>query len=198
MITLLRGTVLSLASQQLTVEVGGIGFAVGVPDERLYTLKQPVEVQVYFHWNQENGPQLYGFSSELAKTVFTLILSVSGIGPKIGLAVLAQINPEHFLQAIALADTKALSSVSGIGPKKAELMIMQLRDKAAKISPVQESSEGVVLIKIKEVSQALDSLNYSRSEISAALDFLKKNTSLESASFDELLRKALASLAKRV
>jgi holliday junction DNA helicase RuvA len=164
----------------------------------MYTLNKETELHVYFHWNQDNGPQLYGFTSESAKAAFMLVISVSGLGPKIGLVLLNTLTPEQLLQALAFGDTKALSSVSGIGPKKAELMIMQLKEKASKLAPLATTgTEGVVFVKVKEVSEALVSLNYSRPEISSALDFLKTTASFETASFDELLRKALAFLAKR-
>jgi holliday junction DNA helicase RuvA len=197
MITLLSGSIKELAPQSLTLIVGGIGFAVVVPDERLFYLNQDIVLQIYFHWNQETGPQLYGFTSTLARTVFMLIISCSGLGPKMGLAILAQITPEQFLQAIMLADVKALSSITGVGPKKAESMVMQLKDKVAKINPTEvKTSEGLILSRIKEVADALSSLNYSRTEIAMALDHVKKNCDLETSSFNELLRKALSFLAK--
>lgn len=199
MITLLHGIIRHTAAQLITLDVSSIGFAVGVPDERIYSVGDTATLEIYFHWNAENGPQLFGFTSEIARTTFSLILSVSGLGPKIGLAVLSSLTPEQFLQAIALADIKALSSVSGIGSKKAELIIMQLRDKAAKITSAVSSSsqEGITLTKIKEVSDALSSLNYSRAEITRALDHIKKNFQLQEISFDELLRKSLSFLSKR-
>ncbi len=199
MIASLHGIIRHTATQLITVEVAGVGFVVGVPDERIYSVGDTARLEIYFHWNAENGPQLFGFSSDVAKTTFSLILSVSGLGPKIGLAVLSSLTPEQFLQAIALADIKTLSSVSGIGAKKAELIIMQLRDKAAKVTMPGGSSsqEGATLTKIKEISDALSSLNYSRAEVTMALDYIKKNFALQETSFDELLRKSLTFLSRR-
>lgn len=199
MISSLRGIIKDIMPQKITLSVGQIDFAIAVPAENLFFAEQKAELHIYFHWNQENGPMLFGFTSALAKTVFGLIISCSGLGPKIGLAILAQMAPEQFLQSIALADLKALSSISGIGAKKAESMIMQLKDKVASISYWENKiPEGTCLVKIKQVSEALSSLNYSRTEINSALEHVKKDQMLDSSTFDILLRKALSFLAKRI
>lgn len=196
MINTLAGTVTEIYPQQVTLDVQSIGFAVLVPDERLYSVGQQAKLFIHFHFNQENGPQLLGFTSKGARSVFSLVTNVSGIGPKIGLAMLAKLTPEQVMGAIMLADIKALSSVSGVGAKKAELLIMHLKDKVGKIAPESASEESAMIVKIKEVSEALSSLNYSRQEISAALEHIKKNQDIASVPFDQLLRKGLSYLAK--
>ncbi len=199
MITSLTGIVKEIAPRFIVIDIGGIGFGTWVADEQIFTLGQSTSVIIYFHWNQENGPQLYGFTHQAARVAFCLIISCSGLGPKIGLAVLASMTPQQFFQAIMLADTKALSSINGIGLKKAESMIMHLKDKVAKLSPVDSQSfQGSRLTTIKEVSDALGSLNYSRQEITAALQYVKEQCEIEKCSFDELLRKGLSFLAKRL
>lgn len=198
MINFLSGTIKHIAPQVITLDTSGVGFAVSVSDENLFSLNQNVGLFIYFHWNAENGPQLFGFTSELDKNIFMLIISCSGIGPKIALTLQSQMSSEQFLQAIALTDTKALSSISGIGPKKAELIIMQLQNKTSKITPDNKKSfESASLTKIRDLTEALTSLNYSRQEISGALDYLKQQNMLETRSFDEILRKVLSFLAKR-
>nr|MBA3955031.1 Holliday junction branch migration protein RuvA [Candidatus Dependentiae bacterium] len=185
--------------QQIILDVSGVGFNLSVADEHAFTVGQKQELQVYFHWNTEQGPQLFGFTSKLSKTVFSLIISCSGIGPKIGLAALAQLSPESFLQAILLNDIKTLSSLSGIGTKKAEALVLCLKDKVSKLDVTTVSmpgSEGQTLKYFKQVSDALSSLNYSRSEIAGALEFVKKN-STDTSKFDEMLRKALSFLSKK-
>ena len=197
MIAHLKGTITAKSHQLLIVDVHGVGYAVSVHDDRIYKKEQEIALHIHMHWNQDNGPTLYGFDSVLAKTVFGLIVSCSGCGPKIGLAVFVSMPPGFFLQVIATADAAALSQVSGIGPKKAELMIMQLKDKVAKVSLDDiHPAKRVGLQNIKQVSQALSALHYKPSEIAVALDFLNKNVSLEKSSFDDLLRQALSALAK--
>ncbi len=198
MITRLRGTVIEIDSQRLTIDVQSVGYEVVVVDGRLYTLNQTVDIAIYYHWVEDQGPSLYGFDSHISRAVFAQILSCTGCGPKIGLAVLGHLTPQAFLQAISCADVKGLSRVPGIGPKKAELMIMQLKDKVAKIAPAYVAPEHTTLIKIKQLQGALTSLHYKHSEISGALDHLTTQTDMNASSFDELLRKALSYLSKHL
>lgn len=200
MIAHLCGEVIDKAPQNIILNVQGVGYSISVVDERLYVLNQIVTVHVYYHWNQENGPALYGFPDALSKLVFAQIVSCSGCGPKIGLAVLAHMSATEFLRAITLSNASALSAVSGIGPKKAELMIMQLKDKVAKVVPPtgMPGSEHESLTKIKHVQEALATLRYKPAEITAALEFLNTQGDFNTIPLDELLRKSLSFLAKRV
>lgn len=207
MIARLRGEVIEKGTQSITIDVQGVGYTIAVADDRIYLLQQAVDLHIYYHWNQEQGPVLYGFSDALAKAVFIATISCSGIGPKIGLAMLAQLTPQALLQAIMTANVDALSSVHGVGSKKAELMIMQLKDKVTKIAASHGMHEhathgkGAIkdtLVKVKTVHEALAALRYKPSEITAALDFLQSHHSLEAYPVEELLRQGLSFLAKRV
>lgn len=198
MISFLNGIVKSLDNQRIILDVNGVGYSVTVPDEKFFSQGQKIELEIYYYFNQEHGPQLFGFTSHLERQVFSLILSCSGLGPKIGLSILVHMKPEMFLQSIVLDDKQTLSKVSGIGAKKAELMIMQLKDKVSKISIDLFQNKGdALIVKIREVSDALSSLNYSRNEILAALDYVKNNFNIDKLSFDEMLRKSLAYMSKR-
>lgn len=199
MIAFLHGIIKDTAPQTVILDVNGISFVIQVPDERLFTMQQKIELAIHFHWNPEQGPHLFGFIDTWAKTAFTLIISCSGVGPKIGLAALQALSPMQFFQLILLADTKTLSSINGIGTKKAESIILQLKDKVTKLSLPELSSDAkghVNLQVFKQISDALTSLNYSRGEISGALEYAKKQITSQKYSFDELLRKALSFLAK--
>jgi len=121
MIARLAGTISDIYSHQITVMVQGVGYAVGVIDERAYALNSTVDLHIYYHWNQENGPALYGFANALERTVFFKYFERSGCGPKIALAVLAHLSANEFVRAIAQSDARVLSSVSGIGPKRLSL-----------------------------------------------------------------------------
>ncbi len=198
MITRLRGTVIEIDSHKLTLDVQGVGYEVVVVDGRLYAPKQSVDIAIYYHWVEDQGPSLYGFDSQISRAVFAQILSCTGCGPKIGLAVLGHFTPQAFLQAISCGDVKGLSRVSGIGTKKAELMIMQLKDKVTKIVPAHVAPEHTTLIKIKQLQGALASLHYKQSEITGALDHLNTQSDMNASSFDELLRKALSYLSKHL
>lgn len=201
MFSYLKGKVATISESTITLDVQGVGFAFQVPSPEFFQGKQEVTVPVHMHWNSDNGPSLYGFSSELERTVFLLITSCSGLGPKIGLAVLNQLSPNVFLQAIQEGDDKALSSVSGIGAKKAEQIIVQLRHKVSKLidsGVALEQGAQESLEQWKNLTQVLQSLNYSRQEIETTLAYLRKECGGTGVSFDALMRQALSFLAKKV
>ena len=202
MLSFIIGKIVTTDQQAVTIQTGGIGFSVQIPRSEVYQKGEEVTIITYLHWNQENGPSLFGFHSELERTVFLLIISCSGIGPKIGIALLATISAADFLQAVQTGNEKVLSSVSGIGQKKAEQMIVQLRHKVAKLiesGHLQESSgSSIILEQWKNIVQVFQSLNYSRHEIDAALGYLRKEYGGTPCGFDELLRNGLSFLAKRV
>ncbi len=211
MIAYLKGKLKFSHQNSLVIEVSGLGFQVQVPDEKYFDIGKEVELNISMVWNQETGPALFGFKTGTEKSIFDLVLSCSGCGPKIGLAVLNTMNPTMFLSAIACADVKSLSKVNGIGAKKAESMILQLKDKITKFELYETSgSSGDNLAgktedtaglkhfeKLKDVNQALESLGYSRFEINNAMGQVKNSLDISVAKFDEILRRALMCLARK-
>ena len=199
MIATISGIITHISEQQLVVEQAGIGFELHVATAGTFNLQQQVTLQTYLHWNQENGPTLYGFNSALEKTTFLLIISCSGIGPKIGLAILNQLDPAIFLQAILEENIKTLSSISGIGAKKAEQICVALKHKVAKLLKDQPSltASSASLGVWKDLMDTLSSLSYSPTEIKAAMNFLKESNLDSATPLSQLLRKALAFLAVR-
>ncbi len=199
MINLLSGTIKELHENVITLDTGIIGFEIYVPTISSYALGQKVAFLIQMHWNQENGPTLYGFETALEKKVFLLITSCSGLGPKLAMAVLAQLGAQSFLEAVQSANENALSAVSGIGAKKAEQIIVQLKHKVARLV---ESGIGIgssqTLEQRYNIAQVLKSLNYSKQEISAAMNHLNEQMPDASVTFDNLMRQALAFLSKRV
>lgn len=199
MIQTIKGTVTVIEAQTITIELCGLGFGIQVTHPELYTTGSQAQLTTYLHWHQETGPQLFGFATALERQLFILTISCSGIGPKMALSLLSQISASSFAAAVALGDVKVLSSLKGIGTKKAESIILQLQDKIKKVDAPEENTpgdtNGQTLLQLKNVSDVLVSLNYSRQEITSAIDHLKHNEPGKS-SFDELIRKALAFLAK--
>lgn len=198
MITSLSGIIKDCNETVLTVEVNGVGYALQVPQPSLFPIGQQSHILVHMHWNSENGPSLFGFANQLERSVFLMITSCSGLGPKLAMAVLAQLGASEFLEAVQAANEDALSNVSGIGAKKAEQIIVQLKHKVAKLvesGAALGSSE--TLEKRHEISQVLKSLNYSPQEIRAAMNYVNDKYPQNSVAFDALLRHALAFLAKR-
>jgi Holliday junction DNA helicase RuvA len=199
MITCLTGTIKEIKDQNLTIDVHGVGFAVSLARTENFKKDDTISLHIYMHWNQESGPALFGFATELERSLFLVVTACSGIGPKIALAVLKHMQPNVFIKAVQIGDEKALSAVPGIGAKKAEQMIVQLRHKVEKLL---ESGividQDVTLGHWSTISDVLNSLHYSRNEISAALAYIKESELNQSATFDQLLRQALSFLSKRI
>jgi Holliday junction DNA helicase RuvA len=194
------GTIKETQDQEIVLDLGMIGITLQVPSGHCFVKGSSVTLYSYLHWNAENGPSLFGFITPLDRSIFRVIISCSGIGPKIALAILGDLGAQSFLHAISVGDDQMLSKVNGIGKKKAEQIIVQLKHKVATllesgtidISDLKESSH------FHDVGLALESLNYSRPEIGRAMDYLKKNAKIDKVTFDILLRQALSYLSKQM
>lgn len=200
MIYAIQGMVSNITDASIVVTANNIGFQLGVAQPQLFTQSQTVSLFVYMHWSQELGPSLYGFRDELEKTVFLLCIGCPGIGPKVALAMLAQLGAKQCLQAIANEHSKLLSTIPGIGLKKAEQIIVNLRSKATKLmtSGIDlGGSMGNAMENFAEVSQALNSLRYTSAEVASAMRYLGAIERSGVSSFDQLMRQALSFLAKK-
>ncbi|HEV2601558.1 MAG TPA: Holliday junction branch migration protein RuvA [Candidatus Babeliales bacterium] len=197
MLSYVTGLVKLSDKQQIVIDVGGIGFTIQVPNGTAFTLNEPTTIQTYLHWNQEQGPSLFGFSTELDKTVFLLIISCSGLGPKIGLTILDSLGAAAFLEAVQTGNDAALYKINGIGAKKAEQIIVQLKHKVAQLlkSGIDLGSTGTVK-QLSTVSQVLSSLNYTQTEISRTMKHLNDAYPDNILPFDVLMRHALSFLSK--
>jgi Holliday junction DNA helicase RuvA len=193
MIGTICGTIKTVENQKIVIEIGPIGLECMVPTSLSFQPGSIVSLYTYLHWNQEQGPTLFGFSTPLEKTAFLLAISCSGIGPKVGLAILADLGAHSFLQAVQTHDEQLLSQVNGIGEKKAEQIIVQLKHKVANLTFATETQENVSW---QTVAQALEALAYSKAEIARAMYHLKNNSNVQNATFDQLIRQALSFLAK--
>ena len=201
MIDHIKGTVSAQYPNTIGVAMSeAISLSIMVPQETKFAIGQSINLYIHFHWHQDNGPTLYGFTSPVERQVFQLIISCSGIGPKIGLAILHHMPAQGFVATIIEENVQHLSSVQGIGKKKAETIILHLKDKAAKllekgIIPTEEMPNTQNL---QDITQTLASLNYTKQEISSAMDHVKHQENFAALSFDILLRKALLFLSKRL
>jgi len=198
MIHMITGVIKAQYDQAIMVDIGTLGFLVQVPQNAGLEVGSTVSLHTYLHWNQEQGPSIFGFNTDVEREVFLLIISCTGIGPKIGLAVLAQLGYQAFIRAVQQEDILALSKVSGIGAKKAEQIIVQLKHKVARFikSGVQLDDEGQSA-SWNTVTEVLESLSYSRTEISLAMKHLKQEHPNTQLPFDQLMRHALSFLSKK-
>jgi Holliday junction DNA helicase RuvA len=192
MIANLKGRIEAIGKDYLIVGLGGIGFKVYVPTSFLETsegLGRQVELFTHLHV-RENELTLYGCSSEDELALFELLLGVSGVGPRVALAMLATMPPDSLRLAIAQGNAEVLTRVPGIGPKMAKKIVFNLKDKVE----VEFGPEAVPLLTEAdaEVIAALTSLGYSVVEAQAALQSLPD----EEMEIEERVRLALAYFAK--
>lgn len=199
MLSFVKGTVYAIKDQAVVVDTGSFGLTLQVSDNTVFQAGSPVKLHSYLHWNQEQGPSLFGFQTELEKTVFLLVISCSGIGPKIALAVLAGMTPSVFLNVVQAGNDQALSAINGIGQKKAEQLIMQLKHKVVKLleSGIEIDQPGNV-VQWQDLSKVLVELKYSKAEVTQALKYVQETQQPGGAKFDVLLRSALSYLSKKI
>ncbi len=195
MIGSLRGRVASKLPPQLTIDVGGVGYEVEAPMSTFFHLPQVGhDVQLLTHLVvREDAHVLYGFATEEERRLFRAVIKVSGVGPKIALALLSGISVEAFAQCVQNQDAAALTRVPGIGRKTAERLLVEMRDRLGTI----ESAQGPVVMPAtaspeSEAFGALVALGYRPSEATRLLKAVGPGTH----STEELIRRALQGAAR--
>jgi len=177
MIYSLQGKLESVGPGWVIVNVGGVGFQVHVPSATLGSLGAPhSEVKLFTHLQlREDGIALYGFSAPEELSLFHLLLSVSGLGPRLALAMLSAINVGQLTMAIATGNIDLLTIVPGIGKKVASRIVLELKEKigAGIAAPVPEMAR-----ENADVLAALTSLGYSAAEAAKAVASLPENAEL--------------------
>lgn len=194
MIAQIRGEVVHRDSDTVIVDVGGVGYLVyvaagdGIPP-RGQTVVLHTSLQV-----REDSMTLYGFPDRDGLSLFELLLTSSGVGPKLGLAALRTLRPDVLRTAIAAADTATLTAIPGVGKKVAERMILELRDKIGALGagdPILVGSGGAIATPLGEVREALQGLGYGAAEIQPVLVQLDPDGDVA-----DLLRLALRQLGR--
>lgn len=131
MIAFLNGIVHSRSEGELIIDVGGVGYSVEVSSQTLETLPEPgkeLRILIYHHFT-DSDQRLFGFATAKEKNLFEKLITVKGIGPKLGLTILSGMPAPELMEAMVTQDTAALSRISGIGKKTAERMVLELKDK---------------------------------------------------------------------
>jgi Holliday junction DNA helicase RuvA len=196
MIGSLRGRISSKTPPQLTVEVGGVGYELEAPMSTFLQLPAiGEEVKLLTHFVvREDAQLLYGFATEDERRLFRSLLKVSGVGPKIGLALLSGISVEGFAMCVQNQDVSALIRVPGIGRKTAERLIVEMRDRLAPTTGGAVGSVATQPVASPEAEAfgALVSLGYSPAEATRLL----KSAGPGTHSTEELIRRALQSAAR--
>ncbi len=182
MIGYLKGKILEKSPMGLILDCSGIGFFINLPlstSAKLGDVGKEVALYIYPHF-QESGMELYGFLTKEEKSMFLLLLSCPGVGPKAGLSVLSRMEIEEIKKAIKGRKTDVLKKVPGIGPKKAEMIVFKLRDKFKEVA-----EEAVVP---EEAVEVLVSLGVSRKE---AINKIKAIPDYGTLSTEEIVKLAL-------
>lgn len=200
MIGSLKGTVAQLEAEYCIVDTaGGVGYRVFMPSAHLAQLVLGKEVRIHVHTAvREDAILLYGFLSREYYDLFEILLTVSGVGPKMALGILSAIKPDAFYTAVSNKDVKMLVKLPGVGKKTAERMLLELKDKVSGSSEsddvVQEIAEAGGSGAVAEAIEALVSLGYNNSEI---MPVLKEIPDCASLSGEAILRQALKLFARR-
>jgi Holliday junction DNA helicase RuvA len=200
MIAHLTGILFSKSPQSVIVDAAGVGYQIFIPLSTFYQLPDEMEkvsLHVYTHV-REDMFQLFGFQTEIEKKVFSLLISVSGIGPRLALNILSGIGLEDLLSAIVRADSERIAAVPGVGRKTSQRITLELKEKVSDLSEwIEIRPKERIEMKSKEefddALSALINLGYpSRSAKKAIEDVLHRDNEMD---LETLLKEALRSLA---
>lgn len=166
----------------LIIDVNGVGYEMLVPTPDFENVNLGEEKKFFtYHQVRENAEELYGFSSLTAKKIFELLISVQGVGPKAGIAIMSLAEAEEVRNAIANADTAFISKATGVGKKSAERVIVDLKDKVG-IPSRYGATEVAAKSTLAEPDEALDALialGFPLKEATAALEKVDNNLPVE-------------------
>ncbi len=198
MIASVRGVVAAIAADSAVIEVGGVGMAVLCAPGTLASLRTGTEARLATSLIvREDSLTLYGFADDAEKQLFELLLSASGVGPKIAQAVLAVHQPEAVRRAISSGDTATLTRVPGIGKKGAERLVLELRDKIGIVSTGPDGVAGALAGAWQEqVRQGVLALGWSAQQADQAVAAVGETIDGEVPPVPVLLRQAIRLLGR--
>lgn len=190
MIAALTGDVAEIAASSVVLDVAGVGYLVHVPSSVLAGLTRGERVRLLTHLVvREDALSLYGFRASDQREVFLTLLGVTGVGPKLALAVLSVFEPDALRRVVAAGDAGALTSVPGIGRRGAQRMLLELRDRL-EVTVDETAVPGSALT---EVRAALEGLGYTPAELRGVIE----GVAVAGASVEDMVRAALRRLANR-
>ena len=198
MISLVNGVVRSIGSEKVVVEVGGVGLAVSVTSQTGSQLNIGVPVQLFTTLIvREDALTLFGFLDEESRSTFELVQTVTGIGPKVALAIMGSHSPQTLAAAIAQEDIAAIEKVPGIGRKGAQRLILELKGKITDFGNAPRSSHHQPVWR-EQLTSALVSLGFSAKDSDAAInsvvaEYAENGLEPTELELSELLKQALQS-----
>ncbi len=195
MIGYLRGRVVALTEETVILDVNGVGYEVYASGSAFSKMQRGETAEIYTYMQcKEDGVTLFGFSSLQEKSLFLKLTSVSGVGPKMGIAVLSSMRADELMTAIATADVKRLSSVKGFGKKTAEKVILELHGKISAAEIIGETAEKipvsatVLSAEEEDAIGALMGFGYKRAE---SVQAIKRAKEAGAKTVEEMIMKAL-------
>lgn len=186
MIYSVKGTLIHIESGFAVVECGGIGYKVNTTITTQKQLKLNSTVTLFTHMNvREDAVELFGFYSKGELSTFKMLISISGVGPKVALAILSELSSEQIAMSVSAGDYKTLTRASGVGPKLAQRIVLELKDKIKGLSV--ESADGVISKgsviadtgNISKAVAALAVLGYSSADVTPVLSKLDPSLTVE-------------------
>jgi Holliday junction DNA helicase RuvA len=194
MIGFVRGRLISRHPPQLLIDVQGLGYELDAPMTTFYDLPEVgSEVALYTHLVvREDAHTLYGFARLAERNLFRELIKISGVGPRLALAILSGMNAAAFIQCVQAGDTAALTRVPGVGKKTAERLVIELRDRLSDrrqdvALTAEPGAEGRSADAVEEAVSALVALGYKPQEASRMV----RAVAAQSQSSEEIIRQAL-------
>ena len=210
MLAYIKGTLEIKMSDYVVIDVGGLGYKInmsGASIDKIGNIGDTVKVHTYYRV-REDDISIFGFNKIEELRMFELLISVSGVGAKTALTMLAVCEPSDFALAVISEDIKVLTSIPGIGPKSAKRIVLELKDKIKKQEQIDELTKAVGKIetsskmqtaieednKISEAVAALQVLGYSKKEIEMAFNKIPDKKELTT---EDLIKKGLVLLSRK-
>ncbi len=195
MISYLKGILTKKSPTEIIIDIAGLGYSVNISLSTYEQLPEiNTEVQILTHHHiREDAQLLYGFATETEREMFRLLIGVSGIGPKMAQTILSGIRTDELVRTIAVGAISTLTAIPGVGKKTAERMVLELKDKVAKM----EGSEKIIDLPNtgasirSEALTALISLGFSREKAEQSLRGVLNDTNGKTISIEELIKRAL-------
>ena len=185
MIYSVRGNLILMDAGFAVVECGGVGYRVQTSITTQKQLKLNTETMLYTYMNvREDAMELYGFASKGELSTFKMLIGITGVGPKVALAILSELSSEQIAMCVSSGDSKTLTRASGVGPKLAQRIVLELKDKIKGIAESEgfEISKGSVVVdtgNVRKAVAALAVLGYSAADVTPILSKLDPNMSVE-------------------
>ena len=193
MIGYLTGKIISLKPTKVLLDVNGVGYAVSISINTFENISEKETVSLFIYTSvKEDSITLYGFFTEPEKQMFELLISITGIGPKLAQSILSGIQTDDLKDAIQRGDVSRIIAVPGIGRKTGERLVLELKNKVDQVS--EEGTRGIPLSIKNEAAAALTTLGYNSKVADKIIrDILSTEPNL---SLEELIKRSLSNLNK--